>query len=263
MKYPRYIARVAWPIITSYGWIRKYAKNPTKYTMEEKYNRLRKLIARVAKGLSLEVYVKGFENIPTDGNSFLMTPNHLSMIDPFLLFLYVDTPLSFVGKKQINKYPFVGKCMKMLESIFLDRSDLRQSLAMMKTITKTLKENTHSWVIYPEGTRTRNVDYSMNEMKPGSFKMALDTGRTIVPVAFYGTFRVLSTKYKNKINPIQITFLEPLTHEQFKDLKTIEIAQIVQKRIEDELVVLKENDKLLMEEILSRKKNKKTLTKRA
>ena len=55
MKYPRYIARVAWPIITSYGWIRKYAKNPTKYTMEEKYNRLRKLIARVAKGLSLEV----------------------------------------------------------------------------------------------------------------------------------------------------------------------------------------------------------------
>ena len=42
MKYPGYIARVGWPIISSYWWIRKYAKHPEKYTMEEKYGRLRK-----------------------------------------------------------------------------------------------------------------------------------------------------------------------------------------------------------------------------
>lgn len=263
MKYPGYIARVGWPIISSYWWIRKYAKHPEKYTMEEKYGRLRKLIARVAKGLNLEIYVKGLDNIPTDGNSFVITPNHLSMIDPFILFMYVSTPLSFVGKQQIIKYPFVGKCMKMLESIFLDRSDLRQNLTMMRTITKTLKENTHSWVIYPEGTRTRNEDYSMNEMKPGSFKMALDSGRTIVPVAFFGTFRVLSTKYKNKINPIQISFLEPLTSEQFKNMKTLEVASIIQERVETELNLLREKDKVLMEEIASRKKKKKVRTKRA
>lgn len=257
MKYPGYIVRVGWPIISSYWWMRKYAKHPEKYTMEEKYNRLRKLVSRVAKGLNLEIYVNGLENIPQDGHSFIITPNHLSMFDPFLLFMYVTTPLSFVAKKQVIRFPFVGKCMKLLEGVFLDRDDLRQNLRIMRHITETLKNDTNSWVIYPEGTRTKNADYSMNEMKPGSFKMALDSEKTILPVAFYGTFRVLSTKYKNKINPIQVSFLEPLTPEQFKDLKTVEVASIVQKRVEDELKILKEHDAQLMEEISKRKKHKK------
>ena len=52
-------------------------------------------------------------------------------------------------------------------------------------------------------------------------------------------YKSFDTKSIEKVN-VQVHFLKPLLYEEYKDMKTVEIAQEVKSRIEK---VIKENEK--------------------
>lgn len=254
MKYPGYIFRLGGPIIKNYFWIRKYAKHPERYTQEEKYQRTRALLERVSKGLRVTFHVEGLENIPQGDEKYFITPNHQSFLDPFLLFHCFSQPVTFVAKKEIKHYPIVRKVVTVLGSEYIDRNDLRQSLKVIRKVEDSLRNNEISWVVFPEGHRTKNKDYAMNEFKPGTFKIPLDSQKAIVPVALYGGFRPLSTKYKNKFSPVQIAILPPIPYEEFRYKRTIEIAQMVEERVKEKVEEMQKRDRVLLEAANHKKK---------
>ena len=55
------------------------------------------------------------------------------------------------------------------------------------------------------------------------------------------SYKSFDTKSIEKVN-VQVHFLKPLLYEEYKDMKTVEIAQEVKSRIEK---VIKENEKKL------------------
>ena len=61
----------------------------------------------------------------------------------------------------------------------------------------------------------------------------------IVPVALIDSYKSFDTKSIEKVN-VQVHFMKPLLYEEYKDMKTVEIAQEVKSRIEK---VIKENEK--------------------
>ena len=91
-------------------------------------------------------------------------------------------------------------------------------------------KNGKMFIIFPEGTRSKNGN-QVGEFKGGSFKAATKAKCPIVPVALIDSFKPFDT---NSIKPVtvQVHFMEPLFYEEYKDMKTTEIAEVVQERIQ-------------------------------
>ena len=81
----------------------------------------------------------------------------------------------------------------------------------------------------PEGTRSRNGN-EIGEFKGGSFKSATKAKCPIVPVAIIDSYKAFDTKSIEKVT-VQVHYLEPLYYDDYKMLKTNEIAEIVSKKI--------------------------------
>ena len=222
--------------------LRKWKKNPRKYDLQTRYNLVKRRLAKVVKDFNSTIIVEGKENIPDTVSVFY--PNHISAGDPLPLFEAFDKPTSFVAKIEIEKWPFVSTYFKVIEGEFINRKDLKQSLKVMMKIQEDLvKNHNKNWVIFPEGTRNKDVQLKLKEFHHGSFRPAVKAGVPIVPVAMLGTHRVLSTKYVLKNYPIHIKFLKPIMPEEYKGMDTKAIAKMVQAAIEKELCYnLREKD---------------------
>ena len=216
-----------------FAWIRRYAKHPEKYPLEKRYAKARKLICYGLKIFRSDVKVYGLENIPDEISCFYS--NHVGACDPLPFFYASEKPLAFVGKVEIKKMPFVGKIFTAIDSLFLDRSDLKQQLRVMMNVEKSLQERKTSWVIYPEGTRNKDTNKQMRDFHHGTFRAAVKANVPLVPVVEYGSFRLLKFKGTLKKYPTIIKFLKPIYPDEYQGLKTEEIAKIMQTRIQNEL----------------------------
>lgn len=256
MKYIGIFFRLGGYLLRNLFWIHRWAKHKEKHTLEERYARIRKVILRVNKGLHVEYHVEGIENIPAHGEKFFAVPNHQSMLDPLVLFPYLEEPVTFVAKKEAAKVGIVKDVVELLDGIFIDRSNLRQEMKVIRTVIHSLEEDHVSWVVFPEGHRTRNENYEMNEFKPGTFKIAIDSHKTILPIAIYGGFRPLSKKWKRKKYPIQIRFLKPIPYEEYQGMKTLELAKMVEDIVRENVDELRKRDQELMKKPQKKKKKK-------
>lgn len=221
-------------VLLNWFWITRMAKNPKKYSWIRRYNRVRKFLKMLNRSLRIDYYISGIENLPPI-DTYLFYPNHQSFMDPLILIDILRDPLTFVAKEESAKFPFVGKIIKILDGEFMDRNNLREELKTMKNVKHSLLHENKRWAVFPEGTRTKNEDMSMNEFKAGSFKLATATEKMIVPVCMYGTFRPLSTKHHLKRYPVHVHFFEPIKKEEYMEKSTQEIAQFVQDKIKTKL----------------------------
>lgn len=214
-------------------WLRTIVKyeNTEKYSREERYGWLRDVIATnvIIKGrVNLECF--GLENLPKE-DGYLLTPNHQGLFDAVAVVYHHKRPFRAVVKKELESTFVVKDVVKMVEFRGMDRNDIRTSVRLIKACAKDMKENHTNYLIFPEGTRSRNKN-ELLEFKGGSFKVAMDAKAPIVPVALIDCYKVFDN---NTIAPVnaQIHFLPPIYYEEYQGLKSNDVAVIVQKRIED------------------------------
>ena len=63
----------------------------------------------------------------------------------------------------------------------------------------------------------------------------MKAGVPIVPASIYGSFRILKSKPQFKKYPVYISFLKPITPEEYASLNTSDLAEITQKMIQKEI----------------------------
>ena len=116
-----------------------------------------------------------------------------------------------------------------MKAFMLDREDVRQAMQVIINVTKEVQKG-RNYLIFAEGTRSKNGN-RVGSFKGGSFKAATKARCPIVPVALIDSFKPFDT---NTIRPVtvQVHFLKPLEYEEYKDMKTTEIAALVEKRIQ-------------------------------
>lgn len=248
--YTKPVLTVGPKIIADYFiWMRKFAKHPEKYPMALRYKKVRKLLIALSKSFNVEYHVEGLENIPNEICSFFS--NHLSAFDPVGLICAMEQPCTFISKIELDGKPFIGKIIKGMEGLYIDRNDLKQSLRVMMKMEEDLKKRRDkNWIVYPEGTRNKDTMDNLKMFHHGTFRPAVKANCPIVPVATYGTFRVLKRKPNFKKYPVYIKFLKPLYPKDYKDMSTIDIANSVQKMIEREVDFdLRKRDHLEMKKI--------------
>ena len=85
---------------------------------------------------------------------FLLLSNHLSYLDPVLLFTHVDCV--FVAKREIRSWPVLGFIVKTMGALFIDR----QRRSDIGRVTELLRRNIHEHqgvVLFPEGTTSNGA----------------------------------------------------------------------------------------------------------
>lgn len=213
-----------------WAWIRlcRYARHPEKYTREEMWNHIHMIMKRAIASGNIDLRVTGMENLPQD-NGFMLYGNHQGMFDVVALAGTCRIPLAVVLKKELAGLPLVKQVMACTRSFAMDREDVRQSLTVMKRVTGEVMDG-GNYLIFPEGTRSRNGN-RMGEFHSGSFRCALKAKCPIVPLAFVNCHKVLDEKGCKPVT-VQMHCLKPIAYEEYKDMKTVELAALVKSRIQ-------------------------------
>lgn len=220
-------------IYSFFAWMISYSKHPEKTPLEKRYKKTRSLISFVLKALKVEIIVLGKENIPNTTACYF--GNHLSAADPLMYFNIFENPISFVGKTQVKELPFVWRVFTACDSLFLDRNDLKQELRVMMKVEKRLANGETNFYIFPEGTRNKDPLRNLINFHSGTFRSAMKAKVPLVPCINYGSQRVLSFKSKHKKYPTIVKFLEPIMPDEYANMSTEDVANMVQSRIQKEL----------------------------
>lgn len=203
------------------------AANVDKYTEEERNQLLREIVGYANRGGNVTIKATGLENIPKE-NGFIMFPNHQGMYDMLALLDVCPKPLAVVSKKEVANIPLLRSIFKVDKAIFIDREDVKQSMQVILQVAKEVSEG-RNFVIFPEGTRSKNGNV-VGEFKGGSFKAATKAKCPIVPVALIDSFKPFDTNSIKQVT-VQVHVLKPMLYEEYKNMKTVEIAEEVKSRI--------------------------------
>lgn len=177
---------------------------------------------------NIDLEVIGVENVPKE-DGFIFYPNHQGLFDVLNFYASCPKPFSVVIKKEASNIFLLKQTLTATGSLAMDRDDIKQSMQVIMEVTKKVNEG-KNFLIFPEGTRSRNGNQLL-EFKAGSFKAAQKAKCPIVPCALINSFIPFD---KPSIRPVKVKliYLKPLLYEDYKDMKTGEIAAEVKLRIE-------------------------------
>jgi len=182
--------------------------------------------ANRAGRVSIKAY--GIENVPEE-DGFIMFCNHQGMFDVLVFLQTCPKPFSFMAKKELKNTILLKQVSAALGAYHIDREDLRQSMGVIQTITADVLRG-KNFLIFPEGTRAP-VPNTMVDFKGGSFKSATKAKCPIVPCALVDSYKPFD---EHSIKPVtvKIMYLPPIYYDEYKDMKTIEIAELVKSKIQ-------------------------------
>lgn len=208
--------------IISIWWIGRHA------TKERSFEFIKKLVKRANRTGRIKIEVNGLENLPKE-DGYIFFPNHQGMFDVLVFLETCPRPFSFVFKKEVTNIPFAKQVIQALNSLAIDRSDLRQSMRVIQEMTRRVTAG-ENFLIFAEGTRSKQKN-KMLDMKGGSFKSAVKAKCPIVPCALIDCYKPFDIP---SIKPVEVKvfYLEPITYSEYKDMTTLEIAALVKSRIE-------------------------------
>lgn len=216
-------------LMVPYMWIKLniYAMHPERYTEEQKFEILRYIDHRANVTGNINLVSTGTEKIPREGG-FVMTPNHQGLYDVLAILETCPRTFSAVAKKELQNIQFLKQVFALMDAKMLDRNDTKQGLKVIIEVTKEVKAG-KPFLIFPEGTRSKNGNVP-GEFKAGSFKAATRAKAPIVPVAMIDSFVPFDESSTRQVT-VQVHYLDPIYYEEYKDMSTTEIANLVKNRI--------------------------------
>lgn len=212
----------------------RYAKSD-KVSEEKKYKLIRLIGNRGCKCGNVTVHGYGLENLPKE-SGYIMYPNHQGLFDVMGWVHLNATPFAVVIKKEAYNVFLLRQIIQTMGGLFMDREDPREGLKVINEVAEQVKAG-RNFLIFPEGTRSK-MGNKMGEFKGGSFKAATKAKCPIVPMAIIDCYLPFDTNSIRKVD-VQIHVLPPIPYEEYKGMKTSEIADMVKSRIEK---VIAENE---------------------
>lgn len=114
---------------------------------------------------------------------YVVVSNHESYADIFLL-SHLPWEMKWMSKDTIFKIPVMGWMMHLVGDIHVVRGDRGSAVNALAQARDRLRKKV-SVMIFPEGTRSRT--WEMLPFKDGAFRIAIEEGAPILPVAVAGT----------------------------------------------------------------------------
>ena len=137
-----------------------------------------------------QVAINPLWHFETDGQApanprlpYVVVSNHESYADIFLI-SHFPWEMKWLSKDTMFKIPVMGWMMRMANDISIQRGKRESVVSAMKGCRDRLGKKV-SVMIFPEGTRARTDE--LLPFKDGAFKLAIEAGAPILPIAVAGT----------------------------------------------------------------------------
>ena len=209
----------------------KLGRSGDTHTEQQRYDYIRNVVKTVNRTGRVEVEVHGIQNLP-EKNGFILFPNHQGLFDVLAIMESCPNPLGIVVKKEASNIILIKQVIAAMHGMSIDRQDVKASLKVITKMTEDVKQG-RNYVIFAEGTRSREGNHLLS-FKGGTFKSAVNDRFPIVPDALIDCFKPFDVNSIKK-QKVQVRFLEPLQPEQYVGLRTIQIADIVHDKIQQEI----------------------------
>ena len=160
-------------------------------------------------GIFCPLTVKGKEHF-MPGKNYVIVCNHNSLMDVPITCPFVPGGNKTIAKAEMAKTPVFGMLYR-LGTVLVDRNSeksRRDSFAKMKRV---LAMGLHM-TIYPEGTRN-TTNEPLKAFQDGAFRLAIGTGKEIIPTLVFHTRKVLPADKTFYLLPhsLQMHFLPPVS----------------------------------------------------
>ena len=162
---------------------------------------------------------------------YIYVANHQSLLDIMVLFC-INQPFKWVAKESLFRVPLLGWSMSLAKYIPLARAQHGSIRETYQTTRRWLASGM-SVFFFPEGTRSPTSD--MLPFKNGAFKLAMQAGVPVVPIAVTGTRDLLPRNgwRFGKNCRVRIAILPPLDPRQYPNAGALRDA--AKRAIEDAL----------------------------
>lgn len=157
---------------------------------------------------------------------YVVVANHESFADIILICL-LPWEMKWLGKVELMWIPVVGWLMWGARDVPVKRGRTASAKLAMAECRKRLANHV-SVMMFPEGTRTRTGD--LLPFKDGAFRLAIEAGVPILPLAIHGTRNAIVPN-DWRINPATAV-VEVLEAEPSAGLEVAELKRRVRAKIE-------------------------------
>jgi 1-acyl-sn-glycerol-3-phosphate acyltransferase len=117
------------------------------------------------------------------GGPFVVVANHQSILD-ILMLARLPREMKWVAKESLFKVPWAGWMLRMAGDIAIRRGDAESGGEALARARAYLSRGM-SVMIFPEGTRSAKG--TLLPFKSGAFRLAIDAGVPVLPIAVHGT----------------------------------------------------------------------------
>lgn len=233
-----YIIAITIPLILYYIFTANYyCSHEDKYDEEARFGLVLRIINSLKRVGRIKTVSMNEENLPKEGG-YIMYSNHQGKYDALGIMYAHKSPCSVVMDAERSKVLLTNQVINLVHGKRLERNNLKQQAGELMKLTEEVEEG-RRYIYFPEGKYDHNGNH-LQEFRPGAFKCAKMAQVPIVPVAIYDSHLPFDFNSLRKVTT-QVYFLDPIYYDEYEEMTTQEISEIVKERIEQQLELLEEN----------------------
>lgn len=223
-----YVVLISLPCVVYYVGKAYYMKHHDEdFSEEKRYQMARRCISILMHNGRIVTDSYGQELLPEEGG-YVMYSNHQGKYDTLGIMGSHAKPCTIVIDAHRSKLPLTNAFIDLVHGSRLDKRDMKEQVKTILNIADQVKAG-RRYIVFPEGGYDHNRN-ALQEFMPGSFKCATIASAPIVPVAIIDSYKPFSVNSLRKVRT-QVHFLKPIYAEEYKGMRTAEIAELVKARI--------------------------------
>lgn len=193
---------------------------------------LKSVVYLIIKLTRIKIHVTGFEKVPKD-QLVLFVSNHRSNFDPIVMWrIFNSWKLAFVSKASNFGIPFVGRMVRRICFLAIDRENPRNAIVTINKAAEFIRSKEASIGIYPEGTRSKEC--VLLPFHNGVFKIAQKADCPIVVISTVGT-ETIHKRAPFRRSHVYLDVLDVIPAEVVKSSKTDVIGGNVRQLLENNI----------------------------
>lgn len=137
-----------------------------------------------AERMGVRVHIEGWNVLKEYDGPVMLLANHMSTVETVMLppLILTYKPFNVVVKESLMRLPFLKKAAAHMGLVPIGRKSPKQDLLdMMRISTERISEQKNSFLIFPQGTRSKV--FSRSKFSSIGAKIAERAGCPIVPIA--------------------------------------------------------------------------------
>ncbi|HEX8558597.1 MAG TPA: lysophospholipid acyltransferase family protein, partial [Pyrinomonadaceae bacterium] len=226
---------VAWPLVALYTVV--MGSLSLMLSLFDRRGRMQHWCARtwsrmITRTALIEVRAHGAGQLRA-AESYVFLSTHQSWMDIPVMLGYLPARLRIAAKREVFLIPFLGWHMTRAGHIPINRGSTAESVESLRRAARLLGGGVSAF-LFPEGTRTR--DGSLQPLKKGGFRLAMESGLPVVPVTIAGTRRAMPRgSMALRAGPVEMHISPPVPTAGLGEADLPRLMQQVRDALEENL----------------------------